>query len=249
MFTLRSSFSRAFSSVKPGQKFMVFFGAPGVGKGTYAQLMAKDLKLNQISTGDEIRKILKNQAHASMSKDLIEQIKKIVNSGGLVDDDIVFKILQEKLKEPESQNGVILDGFPRTLAQLQKYDKLYPTHLVINLTLRNDVLVEKLMGRRTCVGCGKSYNICSIKRDGYDMDPLNPKKEGVCDKCSGKLVIRDDDKKEVIEARMKEYEAKTHPLLNEYSKKGVLMNFEAKRGVKDYAALLDLVKPKLDKVK
>lgn len=236
----------AFSAAKPGQKFLIFFGAPGVGKGTYARLFSEEFKLNQISTGDELRKIIKGTAPSTMSKELIADIKKTVSSGGLVSDDIVIEIVKEKLKEPESQNGVILDGFPRTLAQLSKYDKLFPIHLVLNLNLKWEILLEKLMARRTCADCGRAYNFCNINRDGYLMEPLYPKKTD-CTKCNGepKLVIRDDDTEKVITERMKEYEAKTVPLLNEYKKKGVLVDFEIKKGVKDYPALRDLVKSKL----
>lgn len=93
---------------------MFLFGAPGVGKGTYAKLLKKDLKLNHISTGDEIRKILKGHASSSFDKSLIKEIKQIVEAGKLVGDEVVVEIIKEKLKEPESVNGVILDGFPRT---------------------------------------------------------------------------------------------------------------------------------------
>lgn len=94
------------------------FGAPGVGKGTYAKFIAKDLKFNHISTGDEIRKIIKGKASNTFDKKLVAEIKEIVNAGKLVSDDIVVSIIREKIKEPESKNGVILDGFPRTLSQL-----------------------------------------------------------------------------------------------------------------------------------
>ena len=228
-----------------GQKFLFFFGAPGVGKGTYAELLAKDLRLNKISTGDEIRNILKGKSATNFSPQLIEEIKSIVNSGKLVSDDIVINIIEEKVKEQASKEGVILDGFPRTVSQLEKYDKKFPTHLVVNISLKDDILLEKLLGRRTCDGCGKGYNICSIHRDGYEMDPLLPKQEGKCDKCGGKLVIRSDDTKEVIQLRMKEYEAKTLPLLEIYQKRGRLIDFEAKRGVKDYPRLLDLIKKEI----
>jgi len=229
----------------PSQKFLVLFGAPGVGKGTYGKLLAKDLQFNQISTGDEIRKIIKGGDTGAMDKGLIDEIKNIVNSGKLVSDDIVLNILQEKLREPASQKGVILDGFPRTLSQLSKYSAKFPVDLVVNVELRDDILLEKLLARRTCIGCGNSYNVCSIHRDGYEMEPLLPKKEGVCDKCGGNLVIRDDDTETVITARMKEYNAKTLPLLDEYKKRGSLMNFEVKRGVKDYPKLIAEVRPKL----
>lgn len=228
----------------PNQKFLILFGAPGVGKGTYAKLLVKDLQLNQISTGDEIRKIIKGN-QGGMDPKLVEEVKQIVNSGGLVSDDIVLNILKEKLKEPASAKGVILDGFPRTLNQLAKYDTMFPVDLVVNVELRSDILLEKLLARRTCIGCGNSYNVCHIDNGEYQMEPLLPKKEGVCDKCGGKLVIRDDDTEKVISARMKEYDAKTKPLLDEYKKKGSLINFEVKKGVKDYPALLAQVKPKL----
>jgi len=97
------------------QKFLFFFGAPGVGKGTFAELLAKDLGYNQISTGDELRKIIKGQASEHFNKALIAEVKEVINSGKLVSDSIVFKILEEKVKEPASAKGVILDGFPRTL--------------------------------------------------------------------------------------------------------------------------------------
>lgn len=146
------------------QKFMFLFGAPGVGKGTYAKMLSKDLQFNHVSTGDEIRKILKGNAPATFDKSLTAKIKEIVNAGQLVDDSIVVGIIKEKLKEPESKKGVILDGFPRTKGQLNKYDELLPTHLVVNLTLRDDILLEKLMGRRACPKCGGNYNICDIQR-------------------------------------------------------------------------------------
>jgi len=109
--------------------------------------------------------------------------------------------------------------------------------LVLNVTLNQDVLIEKLLGRRVCEKCGENYNICEIKRDGYDFDPLNPKKQGICDKDGGKLIIRADDNQEVISARMKEYDEKTKPLLDVFKSRGRLYNFEAKKGVKDYPDL------------
>ncbi|CAD8189506.1 unnamed protein product [Paramecium octaurelia] len=235
----------AASIAKPGQQFLVLFGAPGVGKGTFAKLLINDTKFNHISTGDEIRKILKGNTSKSFDPKLIATIKDIVAKGGLVSDEIVMNILQEKLKEPESAKGVILDGFPRTLRQLDLYEKILPTNVVVNVTLRADILLEKLAARRTCVGCGTAFNVCDINRDGYVMEPLNPKKEGICDACGGKLVVRDDDKKEVIEQRMKEYDEKTHPLLDRYRAMGVVIDFEVKKGKKDYPRLWDLVKQKL----
>lgn len=106
------------------------------------------------------------------------------------------------MKEPASQKGVIFDGFPRTMTQLEKYEKKYKTDLVVNIFLNYSVLLEKLMGRRTCVDCGASYNLCNIQRDGYNMTPLLTKKEGICDVCGGKLIIRPDDTESVITKRV-----------------------------------------------
>lgn len=130
------------SAQKAGQKFLFLFGAPGVGKGTYAKMLRKDLQFNHISTGDEIRKILKGTVANTFDPKLVETIRGIVKSGGLVSDDIVVKIIQEKVKEPESAKGVILDGFPRTRVQLDRYLEIFPTiHGVINITLKDDILL------------------------------------------------------------------------------------------------------------
>jgi len=247
-YTGYRGFATTIKTPFPGQKFLFFFGAPGVGKGTYAELLAKDLGYTKISTGDELRAIIKGKTETKFDPKLIQQIKDIVNSGKLVSDDIVINIIEQKVKDPSAAKGVILDGFPRTVSQLEKYDKKFPTHLVVNITLQEDILLEKLLGRRTCDSCGKGYNICDIHRDGYEMEPLLPKVEGKCDKCGGKLITRADDTNDVISARMKEYEAKTLPLLEIYKTRGELINFEARKGVKDYPRLLDLIKPKINKV-
>ena len=238
--------SSSFSSTK--QKFLFFFGAPGVGKGTFAQFLARDYGFNQIATGDEIRKILKSQEVPGFSKELVSQIRETVKAGKLVSDDVVVQIIKEKLLEEKSKNGVIFDGFPRTLSQLEKYEATLPTHLVINIFLNESILIEKAMGRRTCVGCGKSYNICNIHRDGYEMDPLLPKVKDQCDKCKDKLVIRDDDKENIIKDRLKEYNLKTAPLLEVYKKRGIVFDFEPKRGVKDYDNFLAQLKPYIEKI-
>ena len=101
------------------------------------------------------------------------------------------------------------------------------------------------MARRVCDGCGETYNICSIDRDGYLMEPLNPAKENVCDKCSGNLVIRNDDREEVISNRMDEYDEKTAPLLDAFNARNIVMDFEPKKGKKSYPELLPLIKERL----
>ena len=157
-------FSKQYRFGSSVQKFFFLFGAPGVGKGTYAKLLRKDLQFNHVSTGDEIRKILKGTVSNTFDSKLIETIRSIVKSGGLVSDEIVVQIIKEKVKEPESEKGVLLDGFPRTRGQLDKYVEQFPIHGVLNITLRDDILLEKLMGRRTCVNCGTGFNICNIQK-------------------------------------------------------------------------------------
>jgi len=145
------------------QKFVFFFGAPGVGKGTYSKLLKTDLKLNHISTGDEIRKIVKGHTSSTFDPALKEEIKDLINAGKFVSDEIVIDIIKEKLKEPESARGVILDGFPRTKSQLDIYDKKgLPIDLVVNLELHRSIIFEKLKGRRICHNCGTSYNVSNI---------------------------------------------------------------------------------------
>ncbi len=224
------------------QKIIAFFGAPGVGKGTYSKLLCRDLKLNPISIGDEIRKILKGQVASSFDPNLLKQIKEIVNSGKLVDDDIVFKILEEKMKEPASAIGIVLDGFPRTLNQLVKFQEKFSVDLVLNIELNNEILLEKLLGRRVCSNCGTSYNVCSIHKGEYDMPALLSKKEGICDECGGKLIQRDDDTEAVISNRMKEYNEKTFPILDKYRQLGICIDLELKKGVAEYPRLLKVVK-------
>lgn len=213
------------------KKFVIFFGVPGSGKGTYANLLCKDTNFVKISMGDEIRRILdskKNNDISGFYKNIASQLQQ----GKLIDDNIVFKILEEKIAQ--SKLGVILDGFPRNISQLDRYRQTYPIHLVINCILDEEILIEKLLGRRTCIDCGKAYNICTILKRGYDMPAMLPKVSGICDLCQGKLISRDDDNEEIIRKRMKEYNDKTAVLLKHFRDANLVVDFVPKRGVKDY---------------
>lgn len=226
------------------KKTLLLFGAPGSGKGTYGNLLIRDTGFMSISMGDEIRKLLNGKETSSSLKDVAKQVQQ----GKLIDDDLVFEILEGKLREKESSHkGIILDGFPRTFSQMERFIRRYTIDLVINCILDEEILVEKLLGRRTCVSCGKGYNFCTILKRGYDMPAILPKNsEGKCDSCSGNLVSRIDDTEEIIRKRLKEYSAKTEGLLDFFRKKEIVIDFSPKRGVADYPDFFtQMIKPRL----
>ena len=225
---------------------IILFGLPGAGKGTYGSVLARNFNFLKVSPGDLIRKLLKDNNPKNDS--LKRQLKEKVDKGLLVDDDLVFRVVDSELAfEASKYKGLIFDGIPRTLSQLQSMKVKYPlSHsLLINVVLREDILIEKLGGRRVCNGCGRNYNICSINKDGYQMEPLLPKKADTCDDCSGTLILRNDDKIDVIANRIAVYKKETQPLMDELRKlTEVSIDFEPKRGVKDYPLLEKLINEK-----
>jgi len=183
-------------------------GMPGVGKGTFARSICKDLKLPNFVMGDAIRALI------AQDSPLSKEIKGIVNSGKLVNDELALQILKAQLKS----NSFLLDGFPRTQrqAELLKENGL-DLDLVINLKQHEDVIVAKLLGRRVCNGCGENYNVAEITTPGYVLPSKAPAKEGVCDKCNAQLSTRADDEEAVIRKRLEEYRIKTQPLESIYA--------------------------------
>lgn len=217
---------------------IILFGAPGVGKGTYGSMLEKDLSFKRISTGDQIRSFLREP---NLSKEM-QDIKLICQTGGLVNDEMVLEIIVNSLNGFQSNPGVIFDGFPRNLKQLELFAERFDVDYsyVINCMLNEEVLIEKLAGRRVCNDCGNNYNVCSINRDGYSMKPLLPKHGDNCDCCGGKLVQRDDDKETTVKHRLNVYKQETEPLLEMFGRMGLkMMHFEPKRGVDDYPALFN----------
>ena len=179
-------FKRFYSSGAK-QTVLMMMGMPGVGKGTYSKLLMRDFKIPMVSTGDEIRNLLK----ADQYDPKLSQIKNIQKSGKLLGDDLVFEILKSRLEKDDCVSGFILDGFPRTIEQARMLErKRILIDLVVNIFIEEDVVIEKLMGRRVCSSCGDNYNVASIFRGDIEMPPLNPSVEGVCDSCGGKLIIR-----------------------------------------------------------
>jgi len=201
----------------------IFFGPPGVGKGTYARRVAPIFGVPAISTGDLIRNEIHNKT------ELGKKIQAAHDSGQLIADELVIEIMKNRLSQPDAKNGFIVDGYPRTLKQANQFDQLMkktPINLVLNLELREDFLIQKLAARRVCINCGDLYNLAHIKEDGIDMPPMLPKKENTCDKCGGNLIKRKDDDEAVIKDRLVTYNKETSPILDYYKSKGIVTTFK-----------------------
>ncbi|MEC4675981.1 MAG: adenylate kinase [Nitrospirota bacterium] len=194
---------------------LVLLGAPGAGKGTQAKKLIEKYSIPQISTGDILRKAVAD------GTPLGKEAKAVMDKGELVPDKVVLGLVEERLKQDDCKNGYILDGFPRNTAQAEALDAILvsmgaPLTVALSVDVDKDDLMKRLTGRRTCRNCQQMYNIY------FSM----PKTEGVCDKCGGELYQRDDDKEETIKKRLEVYEAQTAPLIEYYSKKGILKSIQ-----------------------
>ena len=182
---------------------LVFLGPPGAGKGTQAEKVCARFGIAHISTGDMLRKEMRE------GTELGKQAKAVVEAGGLVNDAIIIGMVKNRLQEPDCQKGFLLDGFPRTIAQADALGSLTDIDMAVNIDVPEDVLVERISGRRMCPDCGAGYHVSL-----YDKD--------TCEKCGAKLYIRDDDKPETVRNRIAAYQQKTQPLIQYYSEKGLL---------------------------
>jgi len=194
----------------------IFLGMPGAGKGTQAKIISNKYKIPHISSGDILREAVANKTELGL------MAKKYMDEGTLVPDDLVVSLIKERLERPDCDNGFILDGFPRNLEQAKILEEMLSEinkniDDVFFFSLKEDVVIKRLTGRRVCSKCGAVYNII--------YNP--PKVEGICDLCGGKLIIRDDDKEDVVRNRLKIYQRETAPLISYYLSKGLLHTIDA----------------------
>lgn len=197
---------------------IILLGAPGVGKGTQAAIMSEELQIPTIATGNIIRAAVREGTERGLAA------KEIMESGGLVPDDIIIGIIRERVSEEDCFNGYILDGMPRTLPQAQALDEHgIGVDVVLSFEMPDDLVKERLTGRRTCKECGSTYHVTG--------NP--PEKEDTCDKCGAELVHRDDDLPETVENRFRVFHENTVPLLDYYRAQGKLRTVDANNSLQD----------------
>ena len=201
---------------------IIMLGAPGAGKGTQAKKIAAQYSIPHISTGDIFRANIKNNT------ELGQKAKTYMDKGELVPDSLVVDLIMDRFKEADCANGYVLDGFPRTIPQAEALDNALKANgekvdFAINVEDPDENIINRMSGRRACVGCGATYHI-----------KYNPTKvEGVCDACGEKLILRDDDKPETVKNRLSVYHEQTQPLIDYYNKAGVLAEVDGTKDMED----------------
>ncbi|MBQ8556910.1 MAG: adenylate kinase [Clostridia bacterium] len=182
---------------------VIFLGPPGAGKGTQAQRICAALNIPQISTGDILRRAIKEQTATGL------KAKEYIDAGKLVPDGVIIDIVRERLQQDDCQNGYILDGFPRTVPQAEALEGIAKIDVVVDLDVADEELIARLSGRRVCLKCGATYHVSRLNG------------ETKCT-CGEELVQRDDDKAETVLNRLNVYHSQTAPLVDFYQKKGLL---------------------------
>ncbi|KEJ93117.1 adenylate kinase [Synergistes jonesii] len=198
---------------------IILLGAPGAGKGTQADSIKSKYPIAHISTGDILR------ANVKAGTELGKNAKVYMDAGKLVPDEVIVGMMEKRLTEADCKEGFMLDGFPRTIAQAEALDKMLAKHAikldaVVSLEIDDDTVVSRLTSRRVCKRCGEIYNTA--------FKPAV--KEGVCDKCGGEVIQRDDDKESVIRNRLSVFHTQTAPLIDYYTRKGLLITVDATGG-------------------
>lgn len=221
-------------------KNLILLAVQGAGKGTLAKALKEKYGYAHISMGDILRE------RASVGDELGNKIKEMIDNGIFVPNDIIYEAVEYKISQPECDNGYILDGFPRNLEQAEGYDKILSKigkdiGIVINLTIPNELLKQRIIGRRMCKDCGAIYNIYS--------DTMKPQKDGICDKCNGQLYQRADDNEEAMKTRVDTYFKVTEPVIDYYKQKGIIYEIDStdkNKTLKDIEDLLKSLGDKLD---
>lgn len=210
---------------------IIMLGAPGAGKGTQAQRIAAKWNIPHISTGDIFRANIKN------GTELGKKAKSYMDQGLLVPDELTCDLVVDRIQQDDCKKGYILDGFPRTIPQAEALDaaleKLGESmDYAINVEVPDENIVNRMGGRRACTSCGATYHVV------YNA----PAKENVCDSCGAELVLRDDDKPETVQKRLGVYHDQTQPLIDFYTKKGIIAEVDGTMDMKDvFAAICKII--------
>ena len=200
---------------------LIFLGPPGAGKGTQAVRVCEQLGIPQISTGDILRRAIKNETPTGLAA------KSYIDKGQLVPDSVVIDIVRERLVQDDCKNGYLLDGFPRTVAQAEALEGFAKIDAVVDIDVSDEKLVERLSGRRVCLSCGGTY---PVSRLNGSM---------TCEKCGNELIQRADDKAETVLSRLTVYHAQTEPLIDFYTKRGLLKEIDGSKPMDEcYAAIM-----------
>ena len=200
---------------------VIFLGPPGAGKGTQAVRVCERLGIPQISTGDILRRAIKEQTPTGLAA------KSYIDKGQLVPDSVVIDIVRERLEHDDCKNGYLLDGFPRTVAQAEALEGFAKIDAVVDIDVSDEKLVARLSGRRVCLSCGGTYHVSQLNGSM------------TCAKCGNELIQRADDKAETVLSRLTVYHAQTEPLIDFYTKRGLLKEIDGAQPMDDcYAAIL-----------
>jgi adenylate kinase len=211
---------------------IVVLGPPGVGKGTYSGFLAKKYGIPNISVGDLFRNAIKNQT------ELGKKIKNYVSSGDLVPDQIVIELVKNRLEEADCKNGFLLDGYPRTVPQAEAMMQFKKIDIALNFVAQDEVIMERIGGRRTCSKCGAIYHIKNVP----------PTIDGICDSCTGRLVQRSDEKPDVIKNRLEVYRQKTKPVVDYLRTKGLVADIDANYPIEEIDKIIAQCEKHLSKL-
>ena len=210
---------------------IIMLGAPGAGKGTQAKKIAAKYDIPHISTGDIFRANIKN------GTELGNKAKTYMDQGLLVPDELVVYLVVDRVQQDDCKNGYVLDGFPRTIPQAEALDKALAAlgdkvDYAIDVNVPDDNIVNRMGGRRACVGCGATYHLVYAPT----------KTEGICDVCGKELILRDDDKPETVQKRLNVYHEQTQPLIDYYTNAGILKTVDGTVDINDvFAAIVEIL--------